>query len=504
MENEDIQETLKTFPIWNTSVWEPLQKKDYDSAERAFVAILEETELDDWSLIYWQGIFSGIPAVLGKISNDEWGAMVRPILVRAAMAAASGKGLSVIIQNLNPDGQLDFINLFVKNIPGATSDEKLGWLKENKPSLYMFAIAAPGQELGINPKQYPGRLSNDILIKKYRILPINLKNAIFSYEYAEAIFRTGHNSHLADDKISSVARLAGRTLMGFIHPEDFEKEVEIELSVDKRVSDTVSKDIQSNVISFFTPDIKSVYEPTDLKKAAAGNVKDVEISIGGLSFSDGDRNIPVSIPVQKAGTEEPPDEEIKTALNTPFILHEEKRPETVAGERNSFFKSISVPLGFFKSKNQSARTTKPIKVEIEMPKTEKRVVNYSELRTSLSPFENQSFIKSENASSPIRGVSQGVSLGNFEGKKEAAPMIVPETKKSDTPEKIELPRGSLGVLSTTLYEKTASVNPSSPNTDTKPVKSFFGKTDETPNEPGILGTIKKIQPKIEGNTIDLR
>lgn len=141
-----------------------------------------------------------------------------------------------------------------------------------------------------------------------------------------------------------------------------------------------------------------------------------------------------------------------TSSEKPFILHEEKSP--APEENKSSFKGFSMPFGFFKSKNQSAPAGKSTKVEIETsgssPKNEKRTVNYSELRTTLSPFEvEQNFInpvKNEPVPTPIT----------------PAPEIKPV---SVVPEIPPLP-------------------------------------EEKKNE--IFGTIKKPQPKTEGNTIDLR
>ncbi|MEK7651180.1 MAG: hypothetical protein AAB377_01475 [Patescibacteria group bacterium] len=136
----------------------------------------------------------------------------------------------------------------------------------------------------------------------------------------------------------------------------------------------------------------------------------------------------------------------------PFILHQEKSeaPE----EKKSSFKGFSMPFGFFKSKNQPTPAGKSTKVEIETsgdsPKNEKRTVNYNELRTSLSPFEvEQNFInpvKNEPVSALIVPIPEIKPVP-------AAPEISPlsEEKKSE-----------------------------------------------------IFGTIKKPQPKTEGNTIDLR
>ncbi|MEK6839583.1 MAG: hypothetical protein AABX72_01465, partial [Nanoarchaeota archaeon] len=333
MENEDIQEILKIFPIWDSSVWEALQKKQYDTAERNLKFVLENIDLDDLSLAYWQGIFSGIPAVLGDLSEEEWKNMVRPAILRALIGAVSGKGLSEIIQDLEPAEQLDFINLFLKNIPGATSEEKVSWLKEQRPSLFMLVLGAPGQELRLNPKQYSGGISIETLIKKYKILPKNLKNCLFSYDNAEEIFRMGKNNHFSDEKISLLARLVGRVILGFIHPEDFKKEIESDLQIDGRIAEVLANNIQSKIFYPIMSDLRDVYEPMNIEKDSSVNEKEIEIPISEFS-SGAEETIPV------------------ISSEKPFILHEEK--SQASEEKKSSFKGFSMPFGFFKSKNQPA------------------------------------------------------------------------------------------------------------------------------------------------------
>jgi hypothetical protein len=418
MEQDDIQEILKIFPTWDGSVQESLQKKDYESAEHNLGSVLENISMDDWSLVYWQGIFSGIPTVLGDTSEGEWKNMVRPIIVRSLIATASGKGLSIVIQELKPDEQLELVGLFTKNIPGITGEEKEGWLKEKRPSIFMLAIAAPAQELGINPIRYPDNLSVATLIRKFKILPRGLRDSLFSYGNAEIIFRAGKNNHLSDEKISLLSRVVGRVLMGFIHMEDFQKEVESGLSIDARVASALANELKDKIFYSVGSDISDVYEPVNLSLEKRTDSNKSEISISDFS-SDAEESIPIT--TQGSGE--------------PFIIQEEKSLVTPAEEKKSILKSISIPLGFFKPKSAVSPTNRPVKAEVETPnqapKNQARVVHYSELRTSFSPFDGTDFLDQKKSEE-----------------------IKPEIK---TEEKV-----------------------------------------------GILGTIKKSEPRMDGNTIDLR
>ncbi|TSA45141.1 hypothetical protein D4R51_02425 [bacterium] len=363
----------------------------------------------------------------------------------------------------------------------------------------------------------PLKITQNQFDKRWDELPEVLRELLYSPEHAEIIRYVCENNHLSEDKTGTVLGIVGGVIMGFVHVQDLDRQIAKHLDINVMLARSISSDIKERVLKRFENEVGDAFQPvlaSELGEEQQGGIvrESVELDVIGAEHPEETKNIPIS-PVSPKPQGVP--ERTETILNTPFILHEEKKPETAAEGRSSFFKSISVPLGFFKSKNQSAQTTKPIRVEVEAPKSERRTVNYSELRTSLSPFENQSFIKSESASSPIRDTSPD----NLEEKKDIAPAILPETEK--IPEKTKLPdfvaekpaetaikppQTTLTAPSATLYEKTTSANasPSSPSTDTKPTKSFFGKTGGTPNEPGILGTIKKNQPKIEGNTIDLK
>ncbi len=478
--DEDNQEILKTFPVWEKSVWEALQNKDYETAEENLKSVLGNFDLDDWPLIYWNGILSGIPSVLGDLDEDEWKSMAKPAIIRSVIAAANGKMLSTMIQDLEPDEQLSFPDLFIKNLPGATSDEKSEWLKNKRPSLYVFATSAPGQELGINPHRYAGTLPPSVINKRYKILPQKLKDSLFSYDYADIIFRLGKNNHLSEEKISLLARFTGRTILGFIHPEDFKKELESSLLIDNRIVSVLANEIENKIISPLSSEIKDVYEPVEIRPDAGESVER-EIPIGEFSSEGG------KIPITSIKEIEEP------TPDKPFILHEEKATAPASGEKKSIFKGFSIPLGFFKPKNKGgAQPTAPLRVEVETPdggKDEKRVVNYSELRTSLSPFENgQGFVnlsRGRPAEDAATTASNGVGATASPKNNELKP--VADTPKTEVPAANKTERNEINPFEFKMPEK---------------------KNEEKMESAGpkiqIMGTIKKPEPKVEGNVIDLK
>ena len=76
----------------------------------------------------------------------------------------------------------------------------------------------------------------------------------------------------------------------------------------------------------------------------------------------------------------------------PLIIHRENTTQTTKPSGGS--KSFSMPFGFFKKTGQLGENPpSPVRARVETPKESKRTVHYSELRTPLSPFQNDgSFI----------------------------------------------------------------------------------------------------------------
>ncbi len=186
----------------------------------------------------------------------------------------------------------------------------------------------------------------------------------------------------------------------------------------------------------------------------------------------------------------------------PLILHVEK---TFAPEEKSkkTFKGFSLPFKFFKSK----QTQEPVKADVETslglekneelikkitPKAEdkKRVVHYSEFRTPLTPFGETGEI---------------VDLEKLAKKDELFPAIqTPIEEKSEA-------KTSKPVLDLNLKKENIAEKPATPATQKSAIKpqknpwsfNLFKKTDQSKtDEPEIKKT--EPQPKIEGNTIDLR
>ena len=254
--------------------------------------------------------------------------------------------------------------------------------------------------------------------------------------------------------------------MGFIHTEDFQKEIELGLSIDTRIAGVLANELKDKIFYSVDSDISDVYEPINLSLEKEVGIKEKsEISISDFS-SSAEESIPI----------------ITQKSESPFILQEEKSVAPVENKK-SILKSIGIPLGFFKKKDDIQAPPKPTRVEVEVPvKDEKRTVNYSELRTSISPFENPNFLNIP---------------------------VTPKVQKTED----NIPKVETNEPGLTEPEKSgpapAPEIPKKPSIlkmdgESNPAPLIINQNEAAPGDIKILGTIKKSQPRVEGNVIDLK
>ncbi len=220
-------------------------------------------------------------------------------------------------------------------------------------------------------------------------------------------------------------------------------------------------------------DIK-VHDAPTLKEIAVEEPEEIPEERKTINISDiGEEKGDIPIPIQKSDIKGVTGEEKRPSPSEPFILQEEKPQPAPAEDRRSILKSISIPLGFFRPKSSAtSQINRSIKAEVETPnqtpKSQARVVHYSELRTSFSPFDRTDFL--EPSKQP----------------EEAKPKV---SIQNSAPVEIKDERG----------EKPAPKITPMP-AEVKSVPIAHNEEEKV----GILGTIKKNEPRMEGNTLDLR
>ncbi|MCP6720119.1 MAG: hypothetical protein KJI72_02205 [Patescibacteria group bacterium] len=401
------------LPILKEDIWDELQSKNYQKAGEGLRTSLKTIPAAEWENTFWVGIIKGFPMLRANLSEKEWRNNVLPTIAQAVLETASGEALANIYKNLDlyPEAQKEFQKLIIEAIPGETEEAKLNWLKTKRPPLYTFLIANLAQELGVGLTKLIGALPPKQVNQRYKSLPQNLKNEIFSYANAEDIFRIGSSNHFSEEKISSIAMISSRVLMGFIHLDDITKEIQEAVNIDSRIATTIGQELSKKIFSQLRNGIRKVYDPItgplkeatvgektiSLKKFGEEGLKEQKIRIEKV---EEERRGPTeehrSVLTQKTEEGKPFD----VTQGKPLVLHEEK---PMVEEDKKPFKGFDFPFSFMKPKTPG---TSPTKVKIEVPgaeakldappsprlrrvkeeKEKKRVVHYSESRTPLSPF----------------------------------------------------------------------------------------------------------------------
>ena len=495
----DVKNFITIFPVWDNSVWLPLQKKQYDVARQNLKIVISGFNNEEKKRTFWLGLLKGVPAARGTLTETEWQTEIRPLLIKTALDVLNGRELSNVYQGLDLPEQLELILFSLKNAYGDTSEERLVWLKSTKPSLYTLLIASPAQELGINPKIDYHLFLLQKSISRYDSLTQILRNQFFSYENSETLYRIGRNNHLTDEKISLLARLVGRVLLGFLHIEDFKKEIVSTLFIDPRTADILFQEIQEKIFLYLRNEIKTAYEPLDETTTKIRIGAEKAISLEDISDS-GEKPIPVEITSESVQTETEP-----TPSSAPLILHTE---EFLTEEERPVNRGFLGMLGFFKSRRQNETKTPEIRAQIETfgdkkkEKTEKRVVHYSEFRTQLTPFDQDNkFIKTKSEEiAESRKIELETDSKENETKTQNQAVSVHVTTKL---EEINPPLQSVAPKSRPTVFSDSKKSFWFAKNIAKKLSSNQAPTQPKQPHPSNSETKTETSPKIKGNTIDL-
>ena len=89
----------------------------------------------------------------------------------------------------------------------------------------------------------PQKYTPEEVEKNLQNLPEELKEAIFSMETADIIWRTCEKQKIMDGRMTKIAEYTGYVLMGFILPEEFQKTLEKEVRIPKNVAKEITHEI---------------------------------------------------------------------------------------------------------------------------------------------------------------------------------------------------------------------------------------------------------------------
>ena len=265
--DETIRQTINTFPLWDTEIWDPLQIGDYATAT-ANLALLLSAELkpEEWAYVYWGGIINGVPAVRGeKIDQATWKNSVLPLVGRAIIEAASPEALAAAYLLVGAGDILNFHLMIVSGVPGDTPQKKSEWLKSKKPALFNF-YSANAAGLGLDGEKR-GILTN-LWLARYQTVPPLLREMIFSARVAEIIRNVAEINHFPPEKIKSVSESVGLVILGLSHAADLGKEISGKTAVNRQASEIIADELNKRIFGPISGDLEKIYAPPSVGEMA--------------------------------------------------------------------------------------------------------------------------------------------------------------------------------------------------------------------------------------------
>lgn len=256
------------------------------------------------------------------------------------------------------------------------------------------------------------QISQQQAIERYDSLPQVLKEALFSQESDELIWRIGEAHHLNDEKKSILTTIVGDVIMGFLHPDDLRRELQEVLGIDIRIAASISREVNKRIFYPIRDEIRKVYTPiiTGFQKPPMPLVEEMPEEIPTKEKISEETKTPVeelkkpSFPPRRPFPTPPlvvPPIPPKPESGKPFILHKQEALKPVLETQMPAAGATGQKFSPFLQATPVQTPPKPAAAEIELgPKISDRaqevkgagetprIVHYSGFRTPLQqPFE---------------------------------------------------------------------------------------------------------------------
>ncbi len=345
-------------------------------------------------------------------------------------------------------------------------------------------------------------MNSETLRKKILQMPAEIKNWLGSDEVISHIKKFGSKFNINPTKQSIIPKLILRVGIKDLEPKYFAGRLSMELEMDKGKATAITAEIKKNI---FLPikreflDYGIEIERLDefeipIHETYKNEPEEKVIVLESFDENDSSQEKIISIkedlPKTKTNEEKPFD----VTQGKPLIIHEEKASgaaeETEVQKRQNLF---SAPFRFFEQKLNPAEERPAVKVRVETPEKKKedikRVVHYSEFRTPVAPLTGKEGIFNNDIDRDIN-----------ENKDSDNNINTDNNRDNDDDDD----RGGNDDVKGNNIKETIVI---SENSD-KPQKNkfAFGWTLKPPAESPQKLSTENIgnQPKLDGNTIDLR
>jgi hypothetical protein len=113
-------------------------------------------------------------------------------------------------------------------------------------------------------------VTTDQALQRWDLLPIDLREALYSESNSDFLWKTSHDEHIPDEKVYEIAKVAGYVLMGFLHPEDLALEIVERLTLDRKTASNIQDALNKRVFAPLQADLDKVYNPLSKFEMTSG------------------------------------------------------------------------------------------------------------------------------------------------------------------------------------------------------------------------------------------
>lgn len=282
-------------------------------------------------------------------------------------------------------------------------------------------------------------LSEQQLLKRYNSLSRNLRDILDSSDIGNIVSRICEQQHLSLEKAEIVGQIAAEIILGLLHAEDLSKEIQLNISLDKRVADAIADEVSKKVFSPIKEDLAKNYFPLEeefypsspevvaLIQESRKLMNEIEqeiakkgeniIDLKTFQKQEEVKETEKPIETEKLEAPQPPTfippksievqpqyiaGEAEAEPVGPVIIHKEIETKPILGKQ----RSLGGLFGFLKTQKEAEKIQeqKPITAEVEIPMVDKtmtmtmtmtpppappkveppKIVHYSELKTPIS------------------------------------------------------------------------------------------------------------------------
>jgi hypothetical protein len=171
------------------------------------------------------------------------------------------------------------------------------------------------------------------ILEKYKDLPEDVKNAMFSVDTSEIIQRIGRENQLTTEKIGILADEIGLFMLGITHPNEFIGNIKDRLGIEKEAARNIARQINEKVFQKIRESLRKVHgqEGTETPEPAEQppQAKEIPVQPAAAEQKQPEAEMTPQIirPIGSASGIVPEKEEIKQAEPAEQKITEEKKNE---------------------------------------------------------------------------------------------------------------------------------------------------------------------------------